>query len=156
MAALHHAPLQLLVFEVQHQRHAVALANVQRVVPAVAVLPLPEAPTAVLGAIDVAGQVRPVVSIRRRLGLPERGPSSRQQLVLARTAVRELALLVDEVHGVLACDATRLAQAAPGGAQDVLQGVVQLDDGLLLIHDLEGFLAPAQEHLLEAALRRVA
>lgn len=56
-------------------RYAVALTSVERVVRAVEITPLPNAPDIVLGVINVQGRVVPVVDIRKRFRLPARAIS---------------------------------------------------------------------------------
>lgn len=63
---------QLVVFRLDAQRFALPLTAVERVVRAVAVTLLPDAPAIVLGAIDVHGRVLPVLNVRRRFNLPQR------------------------------------------------------------------------------------
>jgi len=144
---------QLVVFALNGQRYALPLAVVARIVRAVEVTPLPGAPAMVLGAIDVAGRVLPVLSLRRRFGLPEREIGPADQFLLACTTRRTVALVVDEAQGVMECPATaiiRPAQIVPGLEQ--LQGVVKLADGLVLIHDLEKFLSLDEARALDEAL----
>jgi purine-binding chemotaxis protein CheW len=146
--------LGLVAFAVDDRCLALDLDAVDRVVPMVAVTPLPRAPEVVLGAIDVAGAVVPVFDIRRRLGLRPREYGPDACLVLARTERRSVAVPVDEVHGVREVDAAAVAGAEtlmmPG--REHVAGVVALDDGLLLIGDLDAFLTVEEERMLRPAL----
>jgi len=49
----------LVVFSLDDQRYAVALARVQRALRVVAITPLPKAPAIVLGIVDLGGVVIP-------------------------------------------------------------------------------------------------
>jgi purine-binding chemotaxis protein CheW len=145
--------LQVVVFSVDGQRHALHVDAMQRVTPAAQVTPLPGAPSAVLGAIDVGGTLLPVFSLRRHLGLADRALRLSDVFLIARTTKRSVALLVDEVEAVrmAPAPAVDVATLAPGVRG--VDSVVRLDDGLLLIHDLERFLTDDEERALEAALR---
>lgn len=120
---------------------------------AVDATPLPKAPDIVLGVVNVQGRVLPVINVRRRFRLPEREIALTDQMVLARAARRPVALMVDSVTGVL-----EYSEHEAVGAHDVLpdlqyiQGVVKLDDGLILIHDLDTFLSLEEEADLDRAL----
>lgn len=145
---------QLVLFRVAEQRYALPLEAVERIVRAVEVTPLPKAPAIVLGAIDVQGRVLPVLNLRRRLGLPECEISPAHYFVIARTLRREVVLVIDEALGAIELPPTGVVRAAkivPGLAH--VQGVVQLADGLVLIHDLEKFLSLDEEHVLDKALK---
>ena len=146
---------QIVVFRLDEQRYALPLTVVERIVRAVEVTPLPEAPAIVLGAIDVEGSVIPVLNLRRRFLLPEREIDPADQLLIASTARRTVALVIDEAHGVIEYQQSAIINAdliVPGLEQ--FQGVVKLDDGLVLIHDLEKFLSLDEAHMLDAAMDR--
>jgi purine-binding chemotaxis protein CheW len=144
---------QLVVFRLDAQRYALPLDAVERIVRAVEVTALPSAPAIVSGVIDVEGRVLPVVDLRRRFGMPLRELSPAHQFVIARAARRTVVLPVDEALGlteVRASEMTPPAEIAAGLAQ--IQGVVRLEDGLALIHDLESVLSLDEAHVLDEAL----
>lgn len=144
---------RLVIFCLDTQRYALALDAVECIVRAVEVTPLPKAPLIVLGVIDVAGRVIPALNIRRRFRLPERKISPVDQFLLAHTTRRTVALLVDETQGVIEHPTSEVigaAQIVPG--LDQTQGIVRLDDGLVLIHDLEKFLSLDEAHALDEAM----
>jgi purine-binding chemotaxis protein CheW len=142
-----------VVFRLDEGRYALPLAAVDRIVRAVHVTPMPRAPGLVLGAIDVEGRVLPVFNIRRRFGLPERTVDPADHFLIAHTARRTVVLVIDAAQGVFqhaATAATPAANIAPD--LEHIRGVIQLDDGLVLIHDLEQFLSPEEARLLDEAM----
>lgn len=145
--------IHLVVFDLEGQRYALPLAAVVRVLPMVAVSPLPQAPPIALGVINLHGQVIPVVDIRRRFGLPSRDYGLTAHLLVARTSRRLLAVPVDEVLGVkdVAAEAVTPPDTILPGIGHVA-GIVALSDGLLFIHDLEAFLSLEEEQQLTQAL----
>ena len=147
----------LLVFQLETQRDALHLAAVRRVLPMMAIEPLPGAPPVVSGVIAVAGQVLPVLDARRRFGMPARPPRLADVLILAhthtRTPARSFALAADGVLGLVEHPAGAITPAAsisPQGSH--VSGVVKLDDGLVLIHDVDTFLAASEQAQLADAL----
>jgi purine-binding chemotaxis protein CheW len=145
--------VQILVFELDQQRYGLQLSRVERVVRAVQVTGLPQSPEVVLGVIDVQGQVVPVFSLRKRFGLPERPIRITDQFVLARTVRRNVALVADVASGVFeqaAGDVIDSVRILPDLSQ--IEGVLQLGDGMVLIHDLDRFLSVDEERALEHAM----
>ncbi len=145
--------IQLVVFCLDEQRYALPLVAVERTVRAVEVTPLPNAPSIVLGVIDVEGRVLPVLNLRRRFRLPEREVSPADQFLIAQTVQRTVALVVDEAQGVIERpQATVISstQIVPG--LDQIKGVIKLGDGLVLIHDLESFLSLDEARALDEAM----
>ena len=128
----------------------------ERVLRAAAITPLPEAPPIVLGILDLGGEVIAVVNLRKRFRLPERELRSCDQFMVARTGRRTLALVVDGTESVI--ERADRDLIPPDG---ILTGIGYLDavtrtpEGLVLIHDLESLLFPAEEELLSQALERL-
>jgi purine-binding chemotaxis protein CheW len=146
---------QLVVFTLDENRYALRLPQVERVVRVVEITPLPRAPEIVLGVIDVGGEVIPVVNIRQRFGLRPSPRKLSDQLVIARTSKRRLALVADMVTEMIAVGDDRwvsLAEVVPG--LEHVEGIAKLEDGLILIHDLEKFLSFAEEQVLTRSLQQ--
>jgi len=145
--------LQLVKFVVDGTCYAVQLSATERALPMVAVSAVPGAPLVVLGAVNIAGEVVPVVDIRRRLGLAPRTYGLGAHLLLVRTSRRRLAVAADEVGGVAHVEAGSVAHGQtviPGLGP--IAGIAALPDGLLFIHDIEGFLTQDEERQLGQAL----
>lgn len=145
--------LQLVAFTLHDQRYALRLGAVERIVRVAEITALPRAPDIVLGVVNVQGRVIPVINLRKRFGLPESEIELADRLIVARTSCRPVALLVTSVAGVVECpqsqivDGERILNAAR-----YVEGVLKLDDGLILIHDLDTFLSPLEDQELARAL----
>ena len=143
----------LVLFRMEGQRYALRLDAVERVIRAVAVTPVPEAPPCVLGLINIAGRLQAAVSLRACLGLPDRPIRPEDQLVLARTSRLPIALVVDEAEGLSEVDVGRtvaVGDALPGGECRV-DGLVKIDGDIILIYDLERLLEPEdQDRIVQA------
>lgn len=120
---------------------------------AVEVTAVPLAPEVVEGVVDLRGEVVPVIGLRRRLGLPPREVRPSDRLVFIRLPGRRVALRVDAVLDLVTVHPTQQTAGA-GLLPDAgyLDGVVRLDDGLLLIHDVAAFLSSEEAASLDDAL----
>lgn len=146
----------IVVFTLDRQRYALDLCVVERVDRIVEITPLPKAPDIVLGVVNVRGDVIPVVNIRKRFRLPEREISLSDQLIIANTSARAMALVVDEVIDVIAVSGAAVIdgdEILPG--MDYVEGVLKLSDGMVLIHDLEKFLSFGEAKALEESMQQV-
>lgn len=152
MTSAHH----LLSFSLGHQRYALRLSAVERVVRVVEIVPLPHAPDIVMGVINLHGRIIPTVDTRKRFGLSARRLTLDDHLIIARTPSRSLALLVDRVNDALECspaDVTAAAEILPD--MGYIDGVAKLADGTILIHDLTTFLSLEEAAGLDAAFDAV-
>ena len=144
---------QLLVFDLGGVKVALPVSVVQQVVRVVEVTPLPQAPGFVSGVIDVHGLVVPVFDLRRRWGLPERAVQLSDQMIIASTATRTVALLADAVDGVVEIadeKVTAAGEIIPGLAS--VEGVARTGEGMVFIHDLDTILSVDEEASLTQAI----
>jgi purine-binding chemotaxis protein CheW len=145
----------LVVFTLDGFRYGLRLSAVESVFRAVEITPLPDAPGIVLGIVNVQGRIVTVVDVRGRFRLPRREIDPGDMLVVARTARRPVALPVDEVTGVIMRteeETVPASELVPGTRH--VEGVVLMEDGLVLIHDLDAFLSLEEEEALEKALEK--
>lgn len=145
----------LVVFVLGQQRFAVSVAHVLRVVAVAQWTPVAGAPDVVLGILDFHGEVIPVLDPGQRLAGSSQTVSLADQLVIVRTHRRTMALLVNETLGVIERDASAVCPLAPMELDSGrFEGATTLDEGLVLIHDIEKFLSPHEARALEQALER--
>ncbi len=144
--------MQLLAFSVGDYRYALPLSAVKRIVRAVEVTPLPDAPDTILGLINVQGQIMPVLNMRRRLGLPEREVNLSDRLIIGHTSKRTVALLVDAVSGVIEPKGQEVITAEkilPGAG--CVGEVAKLAEEIVLVQDLDTFFSFEEEEALSGA-----
>ncbi len=146
---MHH----FLVFEVGGRRWGLAASVLREVIRAVAIAALPKAPPIVEGVINLRGTIVPVLDIRQRFALPPVPLAPDHHFLIAQANGRLVALRVDRALDLVAIDEhaiTSPANVAPGAEH--VAGIVKLDDGLLVIHDLEQFLSGDEARGLDAAV----
>lgn len=142
-----------MVFALDAGRYAIAVAAAERIVRAAEVTPLPAAPGLVLGVLDVGGRVLPVFDTRLRFGLPRRAIEPSDHFLIARAGERRVVLVIDRPLGVIdqPTDAVVEAGLITHGLTHI-RGVIRLEDGLVLIQDLEQLLTEDEAHALDNAL----
>ena len=144
---------QIVVFTIDDQLYALPLNTVLRVIHIVEIMKLPKAPEIIKGIINVAGQIIPVVDVRKRFGVVTREIDPNDQLVIADTDKRKLALWVDTVNGV-----NSMTQQQNFETKEIMsfaqfiKGVAKIENNMILIYDLEQFLNISEEMELEQAL----
>src|SRR5687768_5148595 len=133
--------IQLVIFTLDGQPYALELATVHRVVRAIEVTSLPNAPAVILGVVNVQGELLAVVDLRRRFRLPAREISLTDQFIIAnmtrRGATRRIVLVVDAVTGISVVTKEQILEGGEivSGLEHV-QGVAKIANDLIFIHDL--------------------
>lgn len=145
--------MDVLTFEVDRQRFAVAVTDVLEILRAVAIVPLPKAPLVVQGVIDRRGELVAVLDLRRRFGATRRPLHPDEHFIVLRAGTRTIALRVDRADAVVRVDDALVRPVA-----DVVQraeyvsGLATLPDGVVLIADALAFLTAAESAALDELL----
>lgn len=150
----HTVAVQIVVFTLDEQFYALPLKAVIKVIHAIEIRPLPKAPEIITGIINVKGRIIPVANIRKRFGLMAHEIDLNDRLIIADTGKRLVAILVDSVTGIRDLESGQLSgskETLP--LAEHLSGAAKVDDGLVLIYDLDRFLSLDEEKKLEQALK---
>jgi purine-binding chemotaxis protein CheW len=144
---------KLVTFSLDDRKFALYVSVVQRIVRVVEVTALPKAPEIVVGIINLQGQVIPVFDIRMRFQLPAREVQLNDQMIIASTTKRTVALIVDSVNDVIEIPGERIIAAEQILPElEYVEGVVKMEGGMALIHDIEKFLSLHEEKALDEAM----
>jgi len=148
--------IRLVNFNLDDQKYALFLSAVMRIIRVVVITSLPKAPEIVLGVINMHGLIIPVFDIRKRFRLPQREIQLDQQLIVASTSKRTVALLVDSVNDVIEIPEEKIIAGENILPRlEYIEGVVKTEDGMILIHDLEQFLSLQEEKALHEAMEEL-
>lgn len=146
-----------LVFSLDDKHFALPLDTVQWVVQAVEITILRGVPAIVRGIINYKGTILPVFDIRPRFHLPQREIQPDDQFIIVDTAGRTIALLVDTVVDNIEISSREMIP--PAGILDetlFLDGILKMEDGIMLIPDLNNILTQPEDQALEKAMERAA
>jgi len=144
--------LQLVTFHVGDEEFGVDILEVREINRMMDITRVPHAPDFVEGVINLRGQVIPVVDLRTRfhLGAVEHDKSTR--IVVVELKEKVVGFLVDSVSEVLRVPRERIEPPPPivGSIEsEYLQGVIKLDDRLLILLDLHKLLSGGEARELE-------
>ena len=129
---------QFCTFYVDSLYLGIDVHMVQEVMRKLETTPVPLSPTAVVGLINLRGQIVTAIDLRRRLGLAER-PTDREPMnVVMRTDDGAVSLVVDEIGDVIEIDTDafeRIPDTMRGEIRELIRGVYKLNGQLLLVLD---------------------
>lgn len=129
----------LVTFNLLKEEFGVEISNVQEIIRAIDITPVPGAPSHVRGVINLRGKIIPVVDLRRRFSLPETEYSEDQRIVVVEVGPKRIGMLVDSVSQVIKVPAG-VVEEMPDEAMSVdenyIRGVGKLDNRLIIILDL--------------------
>jgi purine-binding chemotaxis protein CheW len=118
----------------------VPVPQVQEVIRFQPMTPVPLAPPAVEGLINLRGQIVLAIDLRRRLSLPERSEGLLPINVVVRTPDGAVSLLVDEIGDVIEVEQSTFEdppETLRGAPRSLILGVHKLKRKLLHLLDTE-------------------
>lgn len=102
--------IQMLVCTIQNEKFAIPLTEIQEIMTVLPLTPVPHAPPAIRGIINVRSKVATAIDIATVLGI-RKDTQAPQYMILAEFEKSFYALLVDTVVGVLRTTADNLRDA---------------------------------------------
>jgi purine-binding chemotaxis protein CheW len=135
----------LATFMLSGEEYGVDVRLVQEIIRVTEITPVPRAPAAIKGVINLRGRVIPVIDLKRKLGLGDVEPDKRARIVVVRLSDRLIGLLVDAASQVLKVPVSSVDPAPDAVVEidaDFIRGVAKLPDRLIILVELGRILAP--------------
>lgn len=131
---------QVCTFYVDQQMFGVDVQCVQEVIRYQDMTDIPLAPDAVVGLINLRGQIVTAIDLRRRLGLAPRPAGQLPMNIVVRNDDGAISLLVDHIGDVQEIDEENFEsppETLSGESAELIRGAYKMKDRLLLILDTE-------------------
>lgn len=149
-SAAEEVPEEFLAFALEGEIYAVPIAAVREIMKVPPITEVPRAEAALLGLMNVRGEMLPIYDLKPRLELAAkaaavRGPADAPRaarVVLVKDPAGDAGVLVDRVVGVVKLQLSRLEHAPSLGVErDCVAGLGRQGGVLYILLDLEQALA---------------
>jgi len=135
--------LEFLGVKIEDEFIGISLKHVLEISKILEIFPVPLSPQYIKGVINLRGEILPVVSVKEMIGISEKKQSTR--LIILETNLDKLAVMVDEVYGVVRISEDILEPNPMTSIySDYISNVAQTKHGFISIIDLDK-LFPAVE-----------
>ena len=135
--------VQLVTFRLAEETYGINVMHVQEVLRITEIAPVPGAPSYVLGIINLRGNVVTVIDTRSRFGLMGAETDDSSRIVIIESDDQVVGILVDSVAEVVELNLSDIDSAPNVGNDEssrYIQGVANLENGLLIVVDLNKLL----------------
>ncbi|HBG17631.1 MAG TPA: chemotaxis protein CheW [Firmicutes bacterium] len=142
---------QYIIFMVGKEEFGLEVLKVQEIIRYQVPTQIPHAPTYVEGVIDFRGEVIPVLSMRKRFGLPEQEDFGFQVIVVTEVNGKIIGLTVDRVLDIANIPEDKIQLATDFTAQEktrYLRAMGKLGNRLILLLDLNKIMDFEDEKLM--------
>ncbi len=152
------ASAQYLSFQVAGESYAVGVLQAREIIEYSTVTRVPQAPPAVRGVINLRGSVVPVVDLAVKFGLPASEIGRRTCVVIVECTLdgesTVMGVMADAVNQVLDLGPADIEPAPSFGTRvrtEYLQGMGKLEQGFVLLLDMDKLLSTAEATVALAA-----
>ncbi|MDR3511549.1 MAG: chemotaxis protein CheW [Caulobacteraceae bacterium] len=138
--------LELISFEIGGQTFCIDISDVREIRGWTQSTPMPQAPSYIMGLINLRGVIMPVVDLRSRLGLGATEASSRHVIIVVQHEAGLAGLLVDAVQETFTIDPGALQPPPAIGVsaeQPFVDAIIPLE-GRMLSRLVVAALLPAE------------
>jgi purine-binding chemotaxis protein CheW len=130
------------------QSFSLAITQVREIRRWSPVTPLPNAPSDLLGVMNLRGSVIPIYDLAASFSLPPTTESPRNVVVVAMHAGQTVGLLVEAVSEILSVDRSQIQDTPDIRTENLrrsITGVITVDDGMSRVIDLGAMLQGARK-----------
>ncbi len=138
-----------LTFDLDGERFAISVKNVQEVIDPLEMTLVPNADPFAPGLINVRGAVVPVLNLQHRLGIRKSETTADTRFVVIEANIEDdrtnFAIIADSVHEVFEVDENRIHPAPALGMKwpsEFIIGINQRGDDMIIFLDTEELFRP--------------
>ncbi len=134
------AATQYLSFKLAEEEYAVEILKVQEIRGICPITPIPNAPSHVLGVMNLRGAVVPVVDLRLAIGLTENERGKFTVIVVLSVHGKTMGFVVDSVSDVLSIELSDIEKTPDLGVRvdgSLLCGIARTQERFVMLLDVD-------------------
>ena len=129
--------LQLATFLLGDEEYGVDVMKVREIAGMMEITKTANSPDYVEGVINLRGNIVPIISLRKRLGMTDTGDRTMSSLAIMDFAGELTGFVIDEVSDVMRVNRSDINPPAVAISQPWIEGIIHRDDKMVVLIDLE-------------------
>ncbi|ACH40879.1 scaffold protein CheW associated with MCPs of classes 40H and 40+24H [Citrifermentans bemidjiense Bem] len=131
------ADIQMVTFLLGSEEYGVDVMDVREIVDITDVTKVANAPSHVEGVIDLRGSIVPIVSLKKRFGLPEAAAGDYNCIAVMDFAGALTGFVIDEVTDVIRVARRDILPPLELGSEPWMEGILSLGPRLIVVMNLK-------------------
>lgn len=131
------ADIQMVTFLLGSEEYGVDVMDVREIVDMTDVTKVANAPSHVEGVIDLRGSIVPIVSLKKRFGLPEGAAAENSCIAVMDFAGALTGFVIDEVTDVIRVARRDILPPLEVGSEPWMEGILSLGPRLVVVMNLK-------------------
>ncbi len=142
---------QLVTFQLGEEHYGIDIMDVKEIVRVQDIRPIPNAPSYVEGIINLRGEIIPIINLHKRFHIKRAVVGEDEELLSGFIIIdvdgMKLGVVIDKIARVVTIENEQI-QAPPqmlsGIGAEYIQGVIQNEEGYLIILDIRRLFNPRE------------
>jgi purine-binding chemotaxis protein CheW len=147
--------IQLVSFMLSNEEYGVEVLKVREIIRMPGITKMPNTPHYVEGIINLRGKVIPIISMRKRFGLPESDHDTQTRIMVMDVAGGLTGFIVDGVSEVIRIHSSEIqpppTMVSGNIDQEFITGVFNHADRLLIIMDVDRMFSQQEREYFSSA-----
>ena len=146
------AVVRQIIFKIGEEEYGFDVQLVNAIEPYMNIVPVPNAPSCILGLMNLRGDVIPVYSLRKKFGIGEAAPTAETKLIVTRAKDMLLAFKVDAVVEILDFNDVQMVEKPviiKTPETEYIKSIAHLNNRMFLLVDHEHVLNDAENAVVK-------
>ena len=139
---------KIIIFELNGERYASDIKEVERILGYEEPTVLPEAPDFVKGVINHEEKILPIISLSKKFNIVESSDCEARKIIVVKRKEKKFGIIVDNVHEVRDVDKGAI-ESVPKitvtSERRYIRGLIKLEKNIVILLDLEKILSTDDE-----------
>lgn len=139
---------KIIIFELNGERYAADIKEVERILGYEEPTVLPEAPLFVKGVINYEEKILPIISLSKKFNIGEGTDYETRKIIVVKREEKKFGIIVDNVYEVRDIDG-KIIENAPEitntSERKYISGLIKLDNNIIILLDLNKILSTNDE-----------
>ena len=145
-----------VIFKLGNEEYGLDIMLVNAIEKYMDLVRIPNAPSYIRGIINLRGEVIPVYSLRKKLGLSEKDADSNTKLIVTKSQGLLMAYEVDEVKEILEIPSANISETPVIVKSDdtaYIQSVANINGRMLILLDHNGIISTSEKKHIEKLIQ---
>lgn len=142
---------QLVTFQLGNEQYGIDIMEVNEIWKVDSIRPIPNAPSYVEGIFNLRGDIVPVINLHRRFHIKQIQMNEDDELLSGSIIINingtKIGIIIDKILRVVTIDLDQVKpppQIISGIGAEYIQGVVQSEEGYLILLDIHRLFDPKE------------
>lgn len=143
---------QYVIFKLGDEEYGIDIMNVREITEFKETTKIPNAPSFIVGIINLRGSIIPVINLKKRFNLEEVEINKNSRIIIVNMNERQIGFIVDDASQVLTLkeeDVDNPPDIIAGVERKYIAGIGKVDEKIIILLDLAAVFSAEEKREIE-------